>query len=82
MLSSDQGSEGQHSLEIENQPAAASEPRPLFWMDVATPDYFHVNNIPIVSGRSFMSADESGNAPVAIVTAGIERTLRSVPWIL
>jgi predicted permease len=61
------------SLEIENQPVPAGEPMPLFWMDVVTPDYFHVMNIPLVSGRSFTSADESGNAPVAITTAATAR---------
>jgi ABC-type antimicrobial peptide transport system permease subunit len=60
-------------LEIENQPVAASEPMPLFWMDVVTPDHFQVMNIPIVSGRRFTSADESGNAPVAIITAATAR---------
>jgi predicted permease len=67
------GRVAKRSLEIENQPVAASEPLPLFWMDVVTPDYFHVMNIPIVSGRCFMSADESGNAPVAIITTATAR---------
>jgi predicted permease len=67
------GRVAKRSLEIENQPVAASEPMPLFWMDVVTPDYFQVMNIPIVSGRRFTSADESGNAPVAIITAATAR---------
>jgi len=67
------GRVAKRSLEIENQPVPASEPMPLFWMDVVTPDYFHVMNIPIVSGRSFTSADESGDAPVAIITAATAR---------
>jgi putative ABC transport system permease protein len=67
------GRVAKRSLEIENQPVAAIEPMPLFWMDVVTPDYFQVMNIPIVSGRRFTSADESGNAPVAIITAATAR---------
>jgi putative ABC transport system permease protein len=67
------GRVAKRSLEIENQPVPAGEPMPLFWMDVVTPDYFHVMNIPIVSGRGFSSTDESGNAPVAIIAAATAR---------
>ncbi len=38
-------------------------------LDVTTPDYFHVMGIPLISGRAFTRADESGNPPVAIIAA-------------
>jgi putative ABC transport system permease protein len=42
---------------------------PLFWLDVVSPDYFRVMGIPLLSGRWFTRADESGNSPVAVMTA-------------
>jgi putative ABC transport system permease protein len=38
-------------------------------MDVVTPDYFHLMNIPVMAGRAFHSADATGKTPVVIVTA-------------
>ena len=46
---------------------------PLFWMDVVTPDYLSLMRIPVLAGRGFTSADDSGNPPVAIVTASTAR---------
>jgi predicted permease len=40
---------------------------PLFWMNTISPDYFRVMNVPLLSGRSFSTAEMSGNPPVAIV---------------
>jgi putative ABC transport system permease protein len=57
------------SLEIEGRAASGDEVLPLFWLDVITPDYFHVMGVPLLSGRTFTRADESGNPPVAIMTA-------------
>ncbi|HUA14565.1 MAG TPA: ABC transporter permease [Verrucomicrobiae bacterium] len=48
---------------------ALSETQPLFWLDVITPGYFRVMGIPLVSGRWFNQADESGGPPVVIVSA-------------
>jgi putative ABC transport system permease protein len=42
-------------------------------MDVVTPDYLRVMKIPVVAGRGFTSADDSGNARVALVTASTAR---------
>jgi putative ABC transport system permease protein len=42
---------------------------PLFWLNVVTPEYFHVMSIPIIRGRSFTDADRSGNPAVAIIAA-------------
>ncbi len=40
---------------------------PLFWMDTVSAEYFRVMNVPLLSGRSFSTAEMSGNPPVAIV---------------
>jgi len=42
---------------------------PLLWLQIVTPDYFRVMNVPVVAGRPFTPADESGTPPVAILTA-------------
>ena len=57
------------SLEIEALTPSADEVLPLFWLDVITPDYFRVMGMPLLSGRPFTRADESGNPPVAIMAA-------------
>jgi putative ABC transport system permease protein len=43
--------------------------QPLFWLDVVTPDYFRVMGVPLLSGRWFTEADESGGPPVVVITA-------------
>jgi len=63
------GRVSKRSLEFENLRSAAGEILPLFWLHVVTPDYFRVMDIPLRSGRWFNQADESGNSPVAIMTA-------------
>ncbi|MFI5072231.1 MAG: ABC transporter permease [Terriglobales bacterium] len=63
------GRVSKRSLDIEGFTAPGSNNLPLFWLDVVTPDYFRVMGIPLLSGRWFTGADESGNAPVAVVTA-------------
>jgi putative ABC transport system permease protein len=67
------GRVAKRSLEIENEAVPPGEAMPLFWMDVVTPDYLRVMKIPVVAGRGFTSADESGNPPVALVTASTAR---------
>ncbi len=47
--------------------------QPLFWLDVVTPDYFRVMGIPLVAGRWFTEADESGGPPVVVITAETAR---------
>jgi putative ABC transport system permease protein len=61
------------SLEIESEPTSPGAIMPLFWMDVVTPDYLSLMSIPVLAGRGFTSADDSGNPPVAIVTASTAR---------
>ena len=46
---------------------------PLFWMETVSPEYFHVMNVPLLAGRSFSTAEMSGNPPVAIVDAETAR---------
>jgi putative ABC transport system permease protein len=67
------GRVAKRSLEIENEAVAPGEAMPLFWMDVVTPDYLRVMKISVVAGRGFTSADDSGNPPVALVTASTAR---------
>jgi len=63
------GRVAKRALEIENQAVNSGDNPPLFWMDVVTPDYLDVMNIPVLAGRAFTSADASGNSPVVIVSA-------------
>jgi putative ABC transport system permease protein len=63
------GRVSKRSLEIEGLDGSATETLPLFWLDVVTPDYFRVMGIPLLSGRWFRRADESGNPAVAIIAA-------------
>jgi len=63
------GRVSKRSLQIEGFMAPADEALPLFWLDVVSPEYFHVMGIPLMSGRWFTRADESGNPPVAVMTA-------------
>jgi putative ABC transport system permease protein len=67
------GRVAKRSLEIENEVVPPGEAMPLFWMNVVTPDYLRVMKIPVVAGRGFKSADDSGNPPVAFVTAATAR---------
>ena len=63
------GRVAKRSLEFENLRSAAGDNLPLFWLHIVTPDYFRVMGVPIQSGRWFTTADESGNAAVAVMTA-------------
>lgn len=67
------GRVAKRSLEIENEPVPPGKAMPLFWMDVVTPEYLSVMKIPVVAGRGFNAADDSGNPPVALVTAATAR---------
>lgn len=67
------GRVAKRALEIENEPQSPGEVMPLFWMDVVTADYLRTMSIPVVAGRGFTSADDSGNPPVAVVTASTVR---------
>ena len=62
------------SFELEDYmdlPTGTTEP--LFWLDVVTPDYFRVMGIPLLAGRWFTPADETGGSPVAVISAETAR---------
>lgn len=61
------------SAEVENHTPSSSEPLPLFWENVVSPDYFHLMNIDLLSGRTFTDADASATPPVTLVTAATAR---------
>jgi predicted permease len=61
------------SAEVEEHPPSSSEPYPLFWDNIVSPDYFRLMNIQILSGRAFTDADASASPPVVIVTAATAR---------
>jgi predicted permease len=63
------GRVSKRSLQMEGFMGPADATMPLFWLDVVSPDYFRVMGIPLLSGRWFTRADESGNSPVAVMTA-------------
>jgi predicted permease len=63
------GRVSKRSLQIEGFVGTNEEKMPLFWLDVVSPRYFHLMGIPLLAGRTFTSADETGNPGVAIVTA-------------
>jgi len=57
------------SFDIEEFTVLSSQTSPLFWLNIVTPEYFRVMDIPLLSGRWFTAADESGGPPVVVVTA-------------
>ena len=63
------GRVAKRAIDIETHLVPPGENGPLFWMDVVTPGYFQVMNIPVVAGRAFTPADQSSASPVAIITS-------------
>jgi predicted permease len=68
------GRVAKRSVNIENflSPAGGMV-SPLFWMNTVSPEYFRVMNIPLLAGRSFSTAEMSGNPPVAMVNVETAR---------
>jgi predicted permease len=66
------GAIAKRSLEIEGYTVPASQPAPLFWLNVVTPQYFEAMGIPVVSGRTFTTADTHG-AAVALIDVSTAR---------
>lgn len=62
------GTVTKRALGLEDYVTPVAGLQPLFWLHAITPDYFDVMGIPVLSGRGFTPADESG-PPVAMVTA-------------
>ena len=66
------GRVAKRSFDVEDHVDAPGEPSPLFWLNIVTPGYFRLMDIPLLAGRSFADSDLEG-APVAIVTAETAR---------
>lgn len=67
------GRVAKRSFEVENFVGASpDDATPLFWLNIVSPDYFRVMNIPLLAGRAFDNADLQG-APVAVLTADTAR---------
>jgi putative ABC transport system permease protein len=66
------GRVSKRSLDVEDYEVPAGEDSPLFWLNVVTPDYFQVMDIPVLAGRRFSETDVSGT-PVAVITAETAR---------
>src|SRR5215469_1835316 len=69
------GRVSKRSLDVENHVDAPGETAPLFWLNVVTPGYFRVMEIPVLSGRAFEDSDVSGS-PVAVVPAEMTIAIR------
>jgi predicted permease len=67
------GRVAKRSLEIEDYVVPPSKTAPLFWLDVVTPDYFHVMRIRMLAGEGFLKDSESGNAALAVLTESTAR---------
>lgn len=64
------GRVAKRSFQLEGLSSSAStDSEPLFWLDVVTSDYFRVMGVPLISGRWFTDADESGGPPVVVLSA-------------
>jgi putative ABC transport system permease protein len=56
-------------VDLEDYTSPVAGLSPLLWLQAVTAAYFKVMSIPFLAGRGFTPADESGNPPVAILTA-------------
>ena len=70
------GRVAKRSLEIENYVVPAGKTaQPLFWLQIVTPDYFHVMGIRMLTGDGFPKDAESGNSALAVVPESTARRL-------
>jgi predicted permease len=61
------------SLDVEDYVVPVGKTSPLFWLDVVTPDYFHVMGIRMLAGNGLSKDSDSGNPAVAVVTESTAR---------
>jgi putative ABC transport system permease protein len=56
---------------IEGQPAPRPGEAPSADLQIASPEYFRVLHVPVLSGRTFAESDDASGAPVALVSRGM-----------
>jgi len=60
---------GAYAADVEDHPRNPSDPAPVLWESVVTPDYFRIMGIPLLRGRLFTPADSAPGAPyVTVIT--------------
>ncbi|HTS36075.1 MAG TPA: FtsX-like permease family protein, partial [Candidatus Solibacter sp.] len=67
------GRVAKRSLDVEDYVVPPGRTSPLFWLNVVTPDYFHVMGIRLLAGNGFPKDAESGNPALAVVTESTAR---------
>ncbi len=67
------GSIAKRSLDLEGYVVPPTDPEPLFWLNIVTPEYFNAMGIRLESGRLFSEADRARNSATAIVTSATAR---------
>ncbi|HEY2121550.1 MAG TPA: ABC transporter permease [Candidatus Acidoferrum sp.] len=61
------------NMDVEDYLGPRDQSSPLFWLNMVTPDYFHVMSISFLAGQPFTEANVSDNPPVAVVSATTAR---------
>jgi len=62
------------AAELEGHPRRPTDPAPVLFETILTPEYFKLMGIPLLRGRGFTNADMAPNAPaVALVTLSTAR---------
>ncbi|MBV8863872.1 MAG: ABC transporter permease, partial [Acidobacteriaceae bacterium] len=60
-------------VDVEGHPKTVDHPAPMFWFGAVGSDYFHLLEIPLLSGRYFTQADGATSAGVAVISASTAR---------
>ena len=67
------GRVAKRSVDLEDYVVPPGKTSPLFWLNVVTPDYFHVMGIRMLAGNGFPRDAESGNPALAVVSESTAR---------